>query len=137
MKGVKAGDKLKVKESRTVWHSPKHKVVTCYALKHGARTPKNGYFSPVNFGCALSRLSRAKTRCLLQEGLDLKGMEGTILDVIEKYQGKQLSANLPYKTQFLIPNEDTGKEQKLICHLVRTLAYGAAELYTCSAYTLV
>lgn len=28
IKGVKAGDKLKVKESRTVWHSPKHKV-TC------------------------------------------------------------------------------------------------------------
>lgn len=26
LKGVKAGDKLKVKESRTVWHSPKHKV---------------------------------------------------------------------------------------------------------------
>ena len=26
MKGVKAGDKLKVKESRIVYHSPKHKV---------------------------------------------------------------------------------------------------------------
>ena len=26
MKGVKAGDRLKVKESRIVYHSPKHKV---------------------------------------------------------------------------------------------------------------
>lgn len=43
------------------------------------------------------------------------------MEVIEKYQGKQLSANLPYKTQFLIPNEETGKEQKLICHLVGCL----------------
>lgn len=40
------------------------------------------------------------------------------MEVIEKFQGKPLSANLPYKTQFLIPNEETGKEQKLICHLV-------------------
>lgn len=44
-------------------------------------------------------------------------MEGTLIEVIEKYQGKQLSANLPYKTQFMIPKED-GKEMKLVVHLV-------------------
>lgn len=61
MKGVKAGDKLKVKESRTVWHSPKHKVITRYAVKNGVRMPKHGVLSPqaVDFGYALSRLSRA------------------------------------------------------------------------------
>ncbi|DBB14869.1 TPA: hypothetical protein ACH3X3_004472 [Trebouxia sp. C0006] len=73
--GVKAGDKLKVKESRIIYHSPKHK-----------------------------------------EGLDLNGMEGELMEVIEKYQGKQLSANLPYKTLFMIPKDD-GKDQKLIAHL--------------------
>lgn len=72
---MKAGDKLKVKESRIVFHSPKHK-----------------------------------------EGLDLKGLEGELMEVIEKYQGKQLSANLPYKTLFMIP-KDGGKDQKLIAHL--------------------
>lgn len=75
IKGVKAGDKVKVKESRIVFHSPKHK-----------------------------------------EGLDLKGLEGELMEVIEKYQGKQLSANLPYKTLFMIP-KDEGKDQKLIAHL--------------------
>lgn len=40
------------------------------------------------------------------------------MEVIEKYQGKQLSANLPYKTLFMIPKDD-GKDQKLIAHLVR------------------
>ena len=44
-------------------------------------------------------------------------MEGTLVEVIEKYQGKQLSANLPYKTQFMIP-KDGGKDMKLIVHLV-------------------
>jgi hypothetical protein len=54
----------------------------------------------------------------MQEGLDLKGMEGELMEVIEKYQGKQLSANMPYKTLFMIPKDD-GKDQKLIAHLVR------------------
>lgn len=53
----------------------------------------------------------------MQEGLDLKGLEGELMEVIEKYQGKQLSANLPYKTLFMIP-KDGGKDQKLIAHLV-------------------
>ena len=48
-------------------------------------------------------------------------MEGTLIEVIEKYQGKQLSANLPYKTQFMIP-KDEGKDMKLIVHLVSPLA---------------
>lgn len=48
-------------------------------------------------------------------------MEGTLVEVIEKYQGKTLSANLPYKTQFMIPKDD-GKEMKLIVHLVRESA---------------
>lgn len=54
----------------------------------------------------------------MQEGLDLNGMEGELMEVIEKHQGKQLSANLPYKTLFMIPKDD-GKDQKLIAHLVR------------------
>lgn len=55
---------------------------------------------------------------VLQDGLDINGMEGTLVEVIEKYQGKTLSANLPYKTQFMIPKDD-GRDMKLIVHLVR------------------
>lgn len=75
IKGIKAGDKLKVNASRLVYHAPKHK-----------------------------------------DGLDINGMEGTLVEVIEKYQGKTLSANLPYKTQFMIPKDD-GRDMKLIVHL--------------------
>ena len=32
VKGVKAGDRLKVKESRIVYHSPKHKVQDLFAF---------------------------------------------------------------------------------------------------------
>jgi hypothetical protein len=51
-----------------------------------------------------------------QDGLDLQGFEGTVQEVITEYQGKPLTANCPYKIQFLIPKDD-GKDQKLISHL--------------------
>lgn len=57
-------------------------------------------------------------------------MEGTLIEVIEKYQGKQLSANLPYKTQFMIPKED-GKEMKLVVHLVSDLAAANTHFLYC------
>jgi len=50
-------------------------------------------------------------------GLNLEGMEGTVLGVIDKHNGKELSANLPVKVQFKLPAEDGGKEGKLIAHL--------------------
>ena len=58
-------------------------------------------------------------------------MEGTLVEVIEKYQGKQLSANLPYKTQFMIP-KDGGKDMKLIVHLVSPRAAKNTH-FVCSA----
>ena len=54
---------------------------------------------------------------MLQDGLDLKGMEGECIEVIEKHLGSKMSANLPYKTLFMIPKDD-GKDQKLVAHLV-------------------
>ena len=47
----------------------------------------------------------------------LKGKEGTILEVVTFFKGKQISANLPYKCQFLEQQED-GKEKKITVHLV-------------------
>ena len=38
--------------------------------------------------------------------------------VVQTYKGKKLSANLPYKVEFLIPKEGA-KDVKLIAHLVR------------------
>ena len=44
-------------------------------------------------------------------------MEGECIEVIEKHLGSKMSANLPYKTVFMIPKDD-GKDQKLVAHLV-------------------
>ncbi|KAK9814137.1 hypothetical protein WJX72_001144 [[Myrmecia] bisecta] len=49
--------------------------------------------------------------------LDLESMEGTVLEVIKEWKGKALSANLPYKTQFMLDGEDGGKAKKLLVHL--------------------
>ena len=66
--------------------------------------------------------------------MDLKGLEGELVEVVEKYQGKQLSANLPYKTLFMIPKDD-GKDQKLIAHLVRKHTEQMNVRQQCSAIT--
>lgn len=39
--------------------------------------------------------------------------------VIKTFKGKQLSSNLPYKVQFMVPAD--GKDVKVISHLVRPL----------------
>eukprot|EP00878_Enallax_costatus_P001387 GHUV01001537.1.p1 GENE.GHUV01001537.1~~GHUV01001537.1.p1 ORF type:complete len:114 (+),score=23.12 GHUV01001537.1:130-471(+) len=52
------------------------------------------------------------------QGLDLEGMEGTVVKNVLNYKGKQLSANLPYQIVFQI--ERDGKPAKLICHLDET-----------------
>ncbi len=39
--------------------------------------------------------------------------------IVQFYKEKKLSANLPYKVQFQIPQEDGAKPVKLIAHLVR------------------
>lgn len=48
----------------------------------------------------------------------LKDKEGTVLEIVTFFKGKQISANLPYKCQFIESLED-GKERKIIAHLVR------------------
>ena len=40
--------------------------------------------------------------------------------MVKFFRGKELSANLPYKTQFLIPKEGE-KDVKVVAHLVRSL----------------
>lgn len=54
------------------------------------------------------------------EGMDLKGMEGTVTKDVTHFKGKTLSATLPYQVQFLVPGEsDTDKHMKFSAHLVR------------------
>ena len=55
-----------------------------------------------------------------KSGLSLEGMEGTVTAVIKEHKGKELSANLPIRVQFILPADDSGKEGKLIAHLVRS-----------------
>ncbi len=52
-----------------------------------------------------------------KEGLDLKGLEGVVVSDVRQYNGEELSANLPYKTELKL-SEDGSKSSKLIVHLV-------------------
>ncbi|EFJ40755.1 hypothetical protein VOLCADRAFT_108021 [Volvox carteri f. nagariensis] len=49
------------------------------------------------------------------DGLDLNGMEGTLVKDVTHYKGKILSANFPFKVEFLLPGE--GKPGKFQAHL--------------------
>ena len=53
--------------------------------------------------------------------LELKGMEGSVKSIVKKYKGKETSANLPYRIEFMLEKED-GKQQKFFAHVVRDLA---------------
>lgn len=53
-----------------------------------------------------------------KEGLDIKGYEGVVVSDVRQYNGEELSANLPYKTELKL-SSDEGKGSKLIVHLVR------------------
>lgn len=63
-----------------------------------------------------------------KEGLDLQGMEGTVLQPnvcdYKHHDGQkhELSATLPVKCQFLVPPPGGGKELKVLVHLVRATA---------------
>ena len=67
-------------------------------------------------------------------GLDLQGMEGTVLlPNVNDYQGQDgrqhtLSANLTVKCQFAAAAPDGGKDVKIIAHLVRAIARPARVL---------
>ncbi len=50
-------------------------------------------------------------------GLDLSGMEGTVVKDVTDYKGKVLSANFPYKVEFVLPAVE-GKAPKVQAHLV-------------------
>ena len=47
--------------------------------------------------------------------LDLLGAEGVVKDVLGTWKGIPVSANLPYKVQFILPRGDT--TVKFIAHL--------------------
>ncbi|PNH02746.1 Ferredoxin-thioredoxin reductase, variable chain [Tetrabaena socialis] len=48
-------------------------------------------------------------------GIDLNGMEGTLVKDVTHFKGKVLSANLPFKVEFVIPGET--KPVKFLAHL--------------------
>ena len=50
-----------------------------------------------------------------KEGLDLNGMTGTVVENVQMYEGKELSANLPWKVEFSVENGD--KPVKVLAHL--------------------
>lgn len=48
--------------------------------------------------------------------LQLQGKEGTVKTIVKHYKGKDTSANLPYKVEFML-ELDGGKQQKWFAHL--------------------
>ncbi|MCO5553570.1 hypothetical protein L7F22_007093 [Adiantum nelumboides] len=46
---------------------------------------------------------------------DLQGYEGELKDVLKSWKGKQISANLPFKVQFILDLD--GKQVKFFAHL--------------------
>jgi len=50
-----------------------------------------------------------------KDGLDLNGMTGTVLENVQEYEGKVLSANLPWKVEFSVDAGD--KPVKVLAHL--------------------
>ncbi|KAI5079218.1 hypothetical protein GOP47_0006889 [Adiantum capillus-veneris] len=48
---------------------------------------------------------------------DLQGCEGELKDILKSWKGKPLSANLPYKVQFLLDLD--GKQVKFFAHLTK------------------
>lgn len=51
-----------------------------------------------------------------KQGIDMAGLEGTIVGNASQFQGLELSANLPWKVQFFKDAPDGGKPVKFICH---------------------
>jgi hypothetical protein len=53
-----------------------------------------------------------------KDGLNLEGREGVVVENVMNYKGQELSANLPWKVQFLVDGPE-GKPVKVLAHLVR------------------
>jgi Ferredoxin thioredoxin reductase variable alpha chain len=65
-----------------------------------------------------------------KEGFSLAGLEGEVLEDITMFKGQELSVTFPYKVLFKLPREEeSGKEVKLIAHLVRTDSTGQHEVH--------
>lgn len=60
---------------------------------------------------------------------------GVLLQIVQQYKGQKLSANLPYKVEFMIPVEGS-KDVKLIAHLVWPAALPSNTL-TCMTLLLL
>lgn len=67
--------------------------------------------------------------------MQLKGWEGEVAENVVNYKGSKISANLPYKVQFLKPTEGEGKDLKFFCHLVSLqlicLCHGGPVIHCC------
>jgi hypothetical protein len=50
-----------------------------------------------------------------KEGLDLEGLTGTVVENVQVYEGKELSANLPWKVEFSVDGGD--KPVRVLAHL--------------------
>lgn len=66
------------------------------------------------------------------EGLDLMGMEGTVVKDVTQYKGKVLSANYPMEVEFVLtPGSEGVRPSKFKVHLVRAGASRAARTWPC------
>lgn len=64
-----------------------------------------------------------------KEGLDLQGMEGTVIADARKHKGLELSATHPWKVQFEAKDGE-GKAVKVIAHLVRRCCLSETTIFS-------
>ncbi|KAG0499575.1 hypothetical protein HPP92_003822 [Vanilla planifolia] len=50
-------------------------------------------------------------------GLDLCGLEGVVKQYVGVWKGKRISANLPFKVEFILPADGEEKPIKFVAHL--------------------
>jgi Ferredoxin thioredoxin reductase variable alpha chain len=59
-----------------------------------------------------------------KEGIQLEGLEGTVVKDVTHFKGKILSANFPYKVEFVL--DINGAKSKFQTHLVSALWHDAS-----------
>jgi hypothetical protein len=67
-----------------------------------------------------------------QEGIDLNGMEGTVVKDVTQYKGKVLSANFPVEVEFILSAEPGVKPVKFKVHLVSSSGVLASAPIACA-----
>ena len=103
------------------------------------RTPRSTAHAAAPVSCVLKEGARVRVVSPVRvfhvgkfkAGLELEGMEGTVISDVREFKGMQLSATHPWKVQFEAKDGD-GKAVKVLAHLVSTRCYCCCCYWGCT-----